>query len=328
MNAPRMTYALKEMNHNPVLINEVLENMAPKDGEVYVDGTFGAGGYTKALLKSAKCKVFGIDRDPFVEVFVEKVSEEYADRFTFLSGKFGDMQLLLQAEGVTQVNGVVLDIGVSSMQLETPRRGFSFMNDGPLDMRMDTEGATAADIVNGAKEEELAGIIFKFGGERFSRKIARAIVTARGHEPITRTGQLADIIRRAVRTYNDTIDPATRTFQALRIWVNDELGELANALEGAERVLAPGGRLVVVSFHSEEDAIVKQFLKERSGRADSVSRHQPMPNANRVPPTFSLLSPKAVKASSQEVAANPRARSARLRAATRTSAKPRGQKEI
>jgi 16S rRNA (cytosine1402-N4)-methyltransferase len=326
MNAAREHYIPKTTSHVPVLVNEVVEYMAPKEGEIYVDGTFGAGGYSRALLGAAKCKVFGIDRDPYVEVFVQKISDEFAERFSFSPGRFGELDQILKGEGLDQVNGVVLDVGVSSMQLETPRRGFSFMQDGPLDMRMESEGSTAADFVNNAQEEELAGVLFKYGGERFSRKIARAIVTARSESEITRTGQLADIVRRAVRAYNDTIDPATRTFQALRIWVNDELGELSRALEAAERVLAPGGRLVIVSFHSEEDGIVKQFLKERSGRTEGVSRHQIVPQATPVPPTFSLLTPKGVKASSQEVAANPRSRSARLRAATRTSAAARLQK--
>jgi 16S rRNA (cytosine1402-N4)-methyltransferase len=316
-------YTPSDDSHISVMLDEVVQYMAPKEGETYVDGTFGAGGYSRALLDAAKCNVYGVDRDPYVEVFVSKLKEEYADRFSFLKGRFANMQELLKEKCVSCVDGIVLDIGVSSMQLDTPRRGFSFRNEGPLDMRMGDEGETAASVVNSVQEDELAGIIFKYGGERMSRRIARAIVTARAEAPIVTTTQLAEIIRGAVRQYNDKIDPATRTFQALRIWVNNELGELADALEAAEKLLAPEGRLVVVTFHSEEDAIVKRFLQERSGKVAGVNRNLPLPQQEKqFPPTFSLLSRKAVKASSQEVAVNPRSRSAKLRAATRSPAAP------
>ncbi|NDF11711.1 MAG: 16S rRNA (cytosine(1402)-N(4))-methyltransferase RsmH [Proteobacteria bacterium] len=302
------------------MLKEVLEYLSPKKGETYVDGTFGAGGYTKAILKAAECKVIGIDRDPYVEVFAAKVGEEFTSRFTFIPGKFSEMQGLLAARGIEKVDGVVLDVGVSSMQIDTPRRGFSFMHDGPLDMRMSDQGESAADVVNSADEAELANIIYRYGGERFSRKIARAIVEARTTQPFTRTLELADLIRRTVRSYNDKIDPATRTFQALRIWVNNELSELSEALVAAEKVLSPGGRIVVVSFHSEEDAIVKGFLQDRSGKEDSVSRYMPIPSKDAQQPSFKLLSKKALKPTDAEVDANVRSRSAKLRAAERTSA--------
>lgn len=239
--------------HEPVMLEEVIHYMSPKDGEVYVDGTFGAGGYSKALLESADCKVIAIDRDPSVKKFADELEQLYPGRIQLALGSFGDMEQLLASVGVSKVDGVVLDVGVSSMQLDEGERGFSFMKDGPLDMRMSQEGMSAEDFVNSAKETDLADVIYKYGDERKSRQIARAIVHARAEAPITSTKALAAIIHKAVKVYNDKIDPATRTFQALRIWVNDELGELTRALESATRVLNTNGRLVVVSFHSLED---------------------------------------------------------------------------
>ena len=314
--------------HLSVMPNEVLEYMAPKDGEVYVDGTFGAGGHTKSLLEAANCKVFAIDRDPTVGVYVSTLSKEFDGRIEFLQGCFGDMEELLKAKGVSEVDGILLDIGVSSMQIDTPERGFSFSNDGPLDMRMGDSGTSASDFINSAEEREIADILFKYGGEKKSRKIAKAIVMARSEEPITRTAQLVEIIRNAVKVYNDTINPATRTFQALRMWVNDELGELERSLRAAENLLSPGGRLVVITFHSGEDSIVKEFLNKRSGKARGFSRHQPIPVSDDVPPTFSTMASKAIAPSKDEVFDNPRARSAKLRAAKRLDSPSWSKKDV
>lgn len=305
------------MQHIPVMRNEVIYYIQPRDGEIYVDGTFGAGGHTHALLAAANCRVFALDRDPDVELFAEHLINEFPGRLTFICGRFGDMAKLLAAQGIAKVNGILLDIGVSSMQLDRPERGFSFMKDGPLDMRMGQAGQGAMEFINQASEEEIADILFTYGGEKASRRIARSIVAARTREPIARTTQLADIIRKAVRSYNDTIDPATRSFQALRIWVNDELSELTRALETAEHLLVPEGRLVVITFHSGEDAIVKRFLNERSGKAEGVSRHDPLPPSRGNAPTFSLLTSGAVTPSEEEIQQNPRARSAKLRAAVK-----------
>ena len=306
--------------HISVLLQEAVEGLKPKDGGVYVDGTFGAGGHTKALLEAANCNIVAIDRDPHVARFVKELEGKYGSRITFIAGQFGDMVSLLRGEGIEQVDGILLDIGVSSLQIDSAERGFSFQQDGPLDMRMGNQGETAADIINRAEEEELAGIIFKYGDERKSRKIARAIVAARVQQPITTTLQLADIVRQAVRSYNDTIHPATRTFQALRIWVNDELGELERALEGAEELLVPEGRLAVITFHSGEDSIVKRFMQERSGKTEGISRYQPMPANDGKQPTFELVGKKVIKPQPSELKDNIRARSAKLRIAARTHA--------
>lgn len=311
--------------HSPVMIAEVLEVLKPRAGAIYVDGTFGAGGYACALLDAADCRVFGIDRDPEAAARAAAIAGAYGDRLSFIPGCFGDMDWLLGARGIRQVDGIALDLGVSSMQLDKAERGFSFRIDGPLDMRMSRQGSSAADVVGGASEAELARIIRALGEERRARRIARAIVEARRIAPITRTGQLADIVRRcqpAPRPGTDAIDPATRTFQALRMYVNDELGELARGLDAAETLLAPGGRLAVVSFHSLEDRLVKNFLRARAGRAPRTSRHLPTATAVAPAPSFLLLTPRAVRPSAHEVTANPRARSARLRAAERTTAPP------
>jgi 16S rRNA (cytosine1402-N4)-methyltransferase len=305
--------------HVPVLLNEVLDALSPRDGAVYVDGTFGLGGYTRALLEAAQCKVCGIDRDPQAIAAGAVLAAQHPGRLELINGRFGDMERLLTARGVTHVDGVALDIGVSSPQIDEPARGFSFRHDGPLDMRMGTDGPTAADVVNTADEATLADIIERFGEERFARRIARAIVAARAQQPITRTMQLADIVRAVVRRTADGIDPATRTFQALRIYVNDEIGELQRGLAAAEKLLAPGGRLAVVSFHSLEDREVKSFLKRRSGGEAGVSRHLPTHGRQRAP-SFTLLTRRAVRPAEAEIESNPRARSARLRAAERTAA--------
>ncbi|NQV98619.1 MAG: 16S rRNA (cytosine(1402)-N(4))-methyltransferase RsmH [Rhodospirillales bacterium] len=306
-------------SHLSVMADEVVQGLAPKSGGTYVDGTFGAGGYSAALLKQAKCTVWGIDRDPLAQTFGEKLSQIYPGQITVLSGCYGDMEALLADVGVKAIDGITLDLGVSSMQIDDPGRGFSFRGDGPLDMRMGSSEQTAADVVNSFAEEEIANIIYMYGEERASRRIAHAIVEFRKSKPITGTGQLASLIRSVVSKSKDGIDPATRTFQALRIYVNDELGELDRGLGAAERLLVPGGRLAVVSFHSLEDRRVKTFLRTRSGDSPRPSRHLPDTGEVRVP-TFKVTRKSGQKASPQEVAVNPRARSARLRVAERTAA--------
>ncbi len=306
--------------HTPVMLGQVLAALAPRDGGIYVDATFGAGGYARAILDAAPCTVWGIDRDPRAVAEGAEMGRAYGGCLTVVEGRFGDMMRLLGGVGVRRIDGVALDLGVSSMQLEFAGRGFSFRHDGPLDMRMEAQGMTAADVVNGLGEAELADIIFTYGEERASKRIARAIVEDRSRAPITRTGQLADLVRRVVRRRGAGTDPATRTFQALRIYVNDELGELDRGLVAAEALLNPGGRLVVVSFHSLEDRRVKVFLKARSGAMPRPSRHQPVPPPADHAPSFRLLGRRAAKPTTTEVKANPRARSARLRAAERTAA--------
>lgn len=301
-------------HHTPVMVHDVVRALAPKDSDVVVDGTFGAGGYSRALLKASKCKVFAIDRDPTAEQFAEALKQEFGDRITFIVGNFADMCDLLKMYGIEAVDAVVLDIGVSSMQLDDASRGFSFRHDAPLDMRMSRQGWSAADVIAHASEEELANIIFQYGEEKASRRIAKAIVKARMEAPITRTVQLAEIVRGVVQK-SGKIDPATRTFQALRIHVNDELGALKQALNSAERILRPGGRLVVVTFHSLEDRMVKQFMQNRGGREGIGSRHLPIQQS--VLPSFSLPRPNKLLPSSEEMQANARARSATLRIAVR-----------
>ncbi len=301
--------------HVPVMAREVVDALQPRAGGRYLDGTFGAGGYTTAMLDRADCQVIAIDRDPDAIAAGQALAERYAPRLRLIEGRFGDMAELLQAEGVDEVDGVALDLGVSSMQFDQADRGFSFRASGPLDMRMEKSGASAADLVNESEEGELADIIWRYGEERRSRRVARAIVEARRTKRIDTTGELAEIVRRAVGPQGrDESDPATRTFQALRIAVNDELGELERGLAAAEQVLAPGGRLAVVSFHSLEDRAVKEFVRARAGRTPGPSRHAP-PSAAGHATTLRDLSRKPVLPSEAEVAANPRARSARLRVA-------------
>jgi len=305
--------------HAPVLLAEMVAALEPRDGKLYLDGTFGAGGYARALLEAARCAVVGIDRDPDAIARGRALAAHYGDRLALLEGRFGDMEALLATRGIAQVDGIALDLGVSSPQLDDAARGFSFRTDGPLDMRMGTAGETAADLVNHLPEVELANLIFELGEERHSRRVSKAIVRARAAGPITRTGALAEIVRRAVPRAKDGIDPATRTFQALRLRVNDELGELDRGLASAERLLAPGGRLAVVAFHSLEDRRVKSFLRERASEAAGTSRHIPATTTRRSP-TFRLLHRRAVRPTDTEMTANPRARSARLRSAERTAA--------
>jgi 16S rRNA (cytosine1402-N4)-methyltransferase len=301
--------------HVPVLAREVIDALQPRDGGRYVDGTFGGGGYSAAMLDRADCQVIAIDRDPDAIAAGQALATRYAPRLRLIEGRFGDMAELLSAEGVEDVDGVALDLGVSSMQFDRSERGFSFRNSGPLDMRMEKNGPSAADLVNEADETELADIFWRYGEERRSRRVARAIVEARKAKRIETTGELAEIVRRAVGpSAKDESDPATRAFQALRIAVNDELGELERGLAAAEAVLAPGGRLAVVSFHSLEDRAVKEFVRARAGRTPSPSRHAP-PRADERETTLRDLTRRPVLPTESEVAANPRARSARLRVA-------------
>lgn len=306
--------------HTPVLLHEVIEALSPKDNGIYIDGTFGRGGYSRALLTTAQTRVFGIDRDPDAVQVGQELAEEFKPRFTILQGPFGAMDVLLAGEQINQVDGIALDIGVSSPQINEAERGFSFQSDGPLDMRMSQSGPTAADIVNKMTERDLADLIYTCGEERHSRRVAKKIIEARSEGPITRTKQLAEIIRRAVPRSNDGIDPATRTFQALRIHVNDELGELRRGLAAAEILLKPQGRLAVVSFHSLEDRVVKEFMRQRSGMSGNVSRHMPANDDTAPTPTFRLLTRKPQTPSPEELHLNPRAASAKLRVAERTNA--------
>lgn len=307
--------------HIPVMLNEVLAALKPAADEVYVDGTLGAGGYTRAILDADKnCKVIAIDRDQTAHDMAARWGSDYAGRLTLVKNSFGNLEDALSALTVESVDGIVLDLGVSSMQFDEGGRGFSFRFDAPLDMRMDRNaGETAADIVNHMGEEPLANLIYLYGEERKSRHIASAIVKARAVAKITTTKQLADIVRSVVHVSpRDKIDPSTRTFQALRIAVNDELGELEAVLAAAERVLKTGGRLVVVTFHSLEDRIVKNFLTEKARPAPSPSRHVPMAldaPQNRL--SFSLITKKPVLPTESEMKINPRSRSAKLRGAIR-----------
>jgi 16S rRNA (cytosine1402-N4)-methyltransferase len=303
--------------HIPVLAGRAVEWLGVRDGGVYVDATFGAGGYTRTILETPGARVIGIDRDQSAIAQGAGLVAQARGRLDLIEDRLSNLQSIA---GAAAVDGVVFDLGVSSMQLDEAARGFSFRFDGPLDMRMGREGPTAADVVARASERELAAIIATLGEERHARAVARAIVRARAERAIDTTGALAEIVAKVVHARESAIHPATRTFQALRIFVNEELAELAHGLVAAEHILKPAGRLVVVAFHSLEDRIVKNFLNERS-RAPAFSRHQPEPTA--APPTFRALTRWPETADDAEIAANPRARSAKLRAAERTDAAAR-----
>lgn len=312
----------EKAGHVPVMVREVLGALKPFNDGLFVDGTFGQGGYSEAILKASAATVIGIDCDPAAVKVGLRLTHKYHDRFTILEGRFGDIERLIKSQGISNVDGIAFDLGVSSIQLDTPNRGFSFRTDGPLDMRMSSQGATAADLINDISEKELANILYKFGEERQARRIARAISEYRTEKPIKRTSQLAKIVSEVVSKSKDKIDPATRTFMALRIYLNDELEELRRGLCAAENILVPGGRLAVVAFHSLEDRIVKEFLYSRSGRLGRGSRHLPDPNNSQPAPSFKLIKPRTIKPEPEEIADNPRSRSARLRVAERTDSPP------
>jgi len=312
----------KQAPHVPVLVSEVIDALAIHDGDTLVDGTFGAGGYTQAMLAAGAGRVIGFDRDPeAIETGRSLVPDRYFEegRLTLVEERFSQMDRVLAERGIGPVDAIALDIGVSSMQIDRPERGFSFQGDGPLDMRMSKSGLTAAEFLNTAEEAEIARVLRDYGEEPRARAIARAIVAAR---PVERTAELAAIVRRAAGfRQGQKADPATRTFQAIRIHLNSELDELEQGLAAAERSLRPGGRLAVVTFHSLEDRIVKRFFRERSGGTPAGSRHRPV-LVDPTEPTFERVA-KPVSPTERELAANPRARSARLRSAVRTSAPAR-----
>ncbi len=305
------------MRHIPVLGREAIEMLGLRDGGIYVDATFGAGGYSRTILGTPGTRVIGIDRDRSAITGGFDLVDRSDGRLTLVEDRFSNLAAVCAAQGADEVDGVVMDVGVSSMQLDEADRGFSFRLGGPLDMRMGHDGPTAADVIARASEADLANVIYIFGEERHSRAVARAIVAARNEAPIVTTRALADIVAKVVWSKPGEIHPATRTFQALRIFVNEELDELHLALSAAERVLKPGGRLVVVSFHSLEDRMVKNFLTER-GKSGGGSRH--LPEVAQAAPSFNILTKRPLTPGDAEITANPRARSAKLRAAERTDA--------
>ncbi|MEZ5921382.1 MAG: 16S rRNA (cytosine(1402)-N(4))-methyltransferase RsmH [Parvularculaceae bacterium] len=312
---------MKQASHAPVMLNEVVSALLPTTGGIYADATFGGGGYARAILSQANCTLFGFDRDPTA---IERASDwaaAYGGRLVLINRPFSEMAEALGELGVEQLDGVVFDLGVSSMQLDEAERGFSFMREGPLSMRMDKKKPDATTLISVAEASDLAQIFKAYGEERHARRIAEAIVKARSQHPVETTMQLAEIIARAApQSRTDRIHPATRVFQAIRIFVNDELGQIAKALTIVERMLRPAGRLVVVTFHSLEDRIVKRFFSSRSGREGGASRHAPQ--LRTIAPSFKLLSAKAASPTQEEISENPRARSAKLRAGIRTSAPP------
>lgn len=300
--------------HVPVMLPEVLNILSPKNGGIYIDATFGAGGYTTAILKSANCSVIAIDRDPNAIQMGQKITNDFKNRLTLIEGNFGNIKQIIKNLNLNSVDGVVFDIGVSSMQIDNPNRGFSFQKNGELDMRMSGKGLSAADVVNNTPEDKLANIIYEYGEEKMSRKIAHAIVSRRKEKPFSSTLELAEVVCSVVPRSKDGINPATRTFQALRIHVNDELGELKRGLAGAIDILAPQGKIAVVCFHSLEDRIVKSFLQEKAGKAPRSSRHLPY-HEDALNPILNIITKSPLLPTEQEVLVNPRARSARLRAA-------------
>ena len=307
--------------HQPVMLDEVVETLQVKQGGHYIDATFGNGGYSRAILQSADCQLMAIDQDPDAIIRGQPLVEEFAPRFTLAHGRFSQMQDLLDhhydaPDIAGGIDGIVFDLGVCSTQLDQAERGFSFQKDGPLDMRMSQDGLDAQEVVNTASESEIADILYRYGDERASRRIARAITKARTDAPITRTLQLADIIRSVMpRPKPGQSDSATRSFQALRIYVNQEMAEIEEALEAAQALLKPDGMLVVVTFHSLEDRLVKRFIAARGGKVSRPSRH--LPEADEVPVFFEMVTRKPLLPTDDEIATNPRSRSAKLRAARR-----------
>jgi len=311
---------MTEFSHIPVLRDAAVRMLRPEDGGVYLDGTFGGGGYARAILQAAHCTLWAIDRDPAAILRGAELAAAYPGRLHIVEGRISNLLNLLNAAGVSALAGAVFDLGVSSYQIDDPERGFSFRNDGPLDMRMGKTGMTAAMLVNTISESELADILYAFGEEKASRRIAKTIVERREDQKFETTADLANVIRSVVRPDKSGIDPATRSFQALRIAVNEELDDIAAALTQAAALLAPGGRLVVVSFHSLEDRIVKRFMAQATGRAGGASRHDPASLISAEAPKFRLLTSNGQVPDAAEIRANPRARSARLRAMERLAA--------
>jgi 16S rRNA (cytosine1402-N4)-methyltransferase len=303
--------------HKPVLLDEVIQFLSPVSGEVYVDCTFGAGGYTRAILESSDCKVIAFDMDPNVQILANKMKLEFKDRFFFIQANFADMEEEFEKNNIDLVDGIIFDLGVSSMQLDQAERGFSFSKEASLDMRMSSSGRSAMDFVNQLDEKEMADIIYNYGDENFSRKIASNILKARLKKKIETTTELAEIVRYSLpaKFKGHKTDPATKTFQAIRIWVNDELNSLKNALESSKKLLKNGGRLVVVTFHSGEDKIVKSFMNENSGKVQSVSRYFPDPIVELEKRYLQIITKKAVAPKAEEIVENIRSRSAKLRAA-------------
>jgi 16S rRNA (cytosine1402-N4)-methyltransferase len=308
--------------HVPVMLAEVLHHLAPRDGARYVDATFGGGGYTRAILAAARCTVFAIDRDPDAIARGAALARAHPGRLHLIQGRFGDLCTIMNTRGVSTLDGIVFDLGLSSFQIDQAERGFSFRAEGPLDMRMERAGRTAAELVATLSESDLASILRDFGDERHARRVARAIVAARAQAPITTTQELAAIVRRAVPKSADGIDPATRSFQALRIVVNQELAEIEAGIEAAIRLLAPHGRIVAVAFHSLEDRIVKRALAAAAGRAPRPGRHDPAALRAPARPTLVLLTRQPLTPGDAECRVNPRARSAKLRAAEKLPAHP------
>ena len=303
--------------HTPVLLNEMIKYLAPRAGENFLDCTFGAGGYSAAILNSCECRLTAIDRDPAVQEYADNCSREYKDRFKFINSSFASLREIFTD---VKFDGIVADLGVSSMQLDMGVRGFSFTNDGPLDMRMSSKGEDAAVFINNASEADIADVIYQYGDEPFARKIARSIINERKIEPITNTVRLAKIVRSSVGFRKGKIDTATKTFQAIRIYVNDELKQLKILLEQSLKLLAPNGRLVIVSFHSLEDRIVKDFLRSNSAKIIARSKYaKPMIEAQDSE-LLRILTKKPISPLRDEILINPRSRSAKLRAAIRIGA--------
>lgn len=321
-----MMMSATDTPHAPVMINEVIAGLAPRDGGIYVDGTLGAGGYSEAILSEAKCCVHAFDRDPSVATHAARLKERFGDMFHWYEDCFSNMEQTLNGIGVMAVDGITFDVGVSSMQLDQSERGFSFQKDGPLDMRMSQKGMTAADFVNDAELEELQKVIREYGEEPHAKRIARAIFKHRAEKPIARTSELAQLIERAVpHSKKRRIHPSTKTFQAIRIYINNELEELRKGLSAAERLLKPAGRLAIVVFHSLEGRIVKQFLTKRALPKRLPSRHQPQeikhsPVEEGEVMTFKYVGKRSQKPTETEIEINPRARSARLSVVERTVA--------
>jgi 16S rRNA (cytosine1402-N4)-methyltransferase len=311
---------MNEFSHIPVLRDEAVAMLRPRDDGVYLDGTFGGGGYARAILDAASCRLWAIDRDPAAIARGVALAASYPGRLHILQGRISEILNLMSDVGVNSLDGAVFDLGVSSYQIDDPARGFSFRQDGPLDMRMGSSALTAAMLIETVSESDLADILYEFGEEKASRRIAKAIVDRRKQKKFETTADLAGVIRSVVRPDKSGIDPATRSFQALRIAVNEELADIGQALEQAAALLAPGGRLVVVSFHSLEDRVVKRFFASASGRAPGASRHDPASFQHVAAPQFRLLTGSPKTASADEVRRNPRARSAKLRAMERLAA--------